>query len=131
MRVSAGQDQRGQRYPNGWASATELDRINWDHDTRVRTFLIDNQVEGKVSTGAFEHTLLGGIEYKNYTIDQVQASALFGTTPPIDAFHPVYGAPLTERVSYTNQDLTLSQLGIYAQDQIRFGSGWLVTLNGR
>lgn len=130
-RFSAAKINEVSVYPNGWASATELDRINWDHDTRVRTFLIDNQIEGKVSTGAFEHTLLGGIEYKNYTIDQVQASALFGTTPPIDAFHPVYGAPLTERVSYTNQDLTLSQLGIYAQDQIRFGSGWLVTLNGR
>lgn len=118
-------------YPNGWASATELDRINFGHDTQARSFAIDNQVEGKVATGAFEHTLLGGIEYKTYNIDQVQSSALFGTTPPIDAFHPVYGAPLTDRVSYTNQDLTLSQLGIYGQDQIRFGSGWLVTLNGR
>ncbi len=118
-------------YPNGWASATELARINFGHDTQARSFAIDNQIEGKVATGMFEHTLLGGIEYKNYDIDQIQASALFGTTPPIDAFNPVYGAPLTDRVAYLNQDLTLSQLGIYAQDQIRFGSGWLVTLNGR
>ena len=40
-------------------------------------------------------------------------------------------APLTTRVSYLNQDLTQKQLGFYAQDQMRFGDGWLVTLNGR
>ena len=130
-RVSAADINEVSVYPNGWASATELARINFGHDTRATTFLIDNQIEGKVDTGAIEHTLLGGIEYKHYNIDQVQSSALFGTTPPIDAFDPVYGAPLTERVPYLNQDLTQSQLGVYVQDQMRFGSGWLVTLNGR
>ncbi|MER8826666.1 TonB-dependent siderophore receptor [Mesorhizobium sp. M0938] len=118
-------------YPNGWASATELDRINFGHDTDVMTFLSDLQIEGKFETGAIEHTLLAGIDYKYYNIDQVQSSALFGTTPPIDAFDPVYGSPLTPRVSYLNQDLTQKQLGFYAQDQLRFGDGWLVTLNGR
>ncbi|MET3577387.1 iron complex outermembrane receptor protein [Mesorhizobium robiniae] len=118
-------------YPNGWASATELDRINFGHDTDVMTFLSDFQIEGKFETGAIEHTALAGIDYKYYNIDQVQSSALFGTTPPIDAFDPVYGSPLTPRVSYLNQDLTQKQLGFYAQDQLRFGDGWLVTLNGR
>ncbi|WP_292711659.1 TonB-dependent siderophore receptor [Mesorhizobium sp.] len=118
-------------YPNGWASATELDRINFGHDTDVMTFLSDFQIEGKFETGAIEHTLLAGIDYKYYNIDQVQSSALFGTTPPIDAFDPVYGSPLTPRVSYLNQDLTQQQLGFYAQDQLRFGDGWLLTLNGR
>ena len=42
-----------------------------------------------------------------------------------------YGAPLTPRVSYLNQELWQRQLGIYAQDQMRFADGWLVTLNGR
>ncbi|RJT38602.1 TonB-dependent siderophore receptor [Mesorhizobium waimense] len=118
-------------YPNGWASATQLARVEFGHDTQAKTFLMDNQVEGKVETGPIEHTLMAGIDYKYYNIDQVQSSALFGTTPPIDAFDPVYGAPLTPRVSYLNQDLTQKQLGFYAQDQLRFGDGWLVTLNGR
>ncbi|WP_292456487.1 TonB-dependent siderophore receptor [Mesorhizobium sp.] len=125
-------------YPNGWsrdtnpaASPTALDRINFDHDTDAMTFLSDLQIEGKVETGPVEHTLLAGIDYKYYNIDQVQSSAEFGLTPPIDAFDPVYGSPLTPRVSYLNQDLTQKQLGFYAQDQLRFGDGWLVTLNGR
>ncbi|WP_436175194.1 TonB-dependent siderophore receptor [Mesorhizobium sp. LjNodule214] len=131
MRFTAADINEVNVYPNGWASATQLNRINFGHDTDAMTFLSDLQIEGKVETGPIEHTLLAGIDYKYYNIDQVQSSALFGTTPPIDAFDPVYGAPLTERVSYLNQDLTQKQLGFYAQDQLRFGDGWLVTLNGR
>jgi iron complex outermembrane receptor protein len=122
-------------YPNGWSFSdpTKLARINFDHDTQVTTFLMDNQVEGKVETGAVEHTLLAGFDYKRYNIDQVQSSGLFDPTNdnPIDPFDPVYGQPLTPRVSYLNQDLTQQQIGLYAQDQLRFGGGWLVTLNGR
>ncbi|CCV08261.1 FhuA [Mesorhizobium metallidurans STM 2683] len=131
MRFSAASIDEVNIYPNGWASATQLNRINFGHNTDAMTFLSDLQIEGKVETGPVEHTLLAGIDYKYYNIDQVQSSALFGTTPPIDAFDPVYGAPLTPRVSYLNQDLTQKQLGFYAQDQLRFGDGWLVTLNGR
>lgn len=122
-------------YPNGWSliDPTELARINFGHDTQVRTFLIDNQVEGKVNTGPVEHTILAGLDYKNYNIDQVQSSGLYDPDNDnrIDPFDPVYGRPLTPRVSYLDQDLTQQQLGIYAQDQLRFGGGWLVTLNGR
>ncbi len=130
-RVGAADISEVSIYPNGWFDATELNRINFGHDTNVLTFLSDQQIEGKFNTGAIEHTLLAGIETKYYNIDQVQSSALFGTTPPIDAFDPVYGAPLTPRYSYLNQDLTQNQLGVYVQDQLRFNQGWLVTLNGR
>ncbi|QKD04996.1 TonB-dependent siderophore receptor [Mesorhizobium loti R88b] len=132
-RYSAANIQEVSVYPNGWVSpaSTQLNRINFGHDTDAKTFLSDLQIEGKVQTGAVEHTLLAGIDYKYYNIDQVQSSALFGTTPPIDAFTPVYGSTLTPRVSYLSQNLTQQQLGFYAQDQLRFGDGWLVTLNGR
>lgn len=123
-------------YPNGWSTIggpTDLARINFDHDTDVVTFLMDNQIEGKVETGPIEHTILVGVDFKYYNIDQVQSSGLFDLNydNPIDAFDPIYGSPLTPRVSYLNQDLTQKQLGLYAQDQLRFGDGWLVTLNGR
>lgn len=118
-------------YPFGWASANELTRIDFAHDSRVSTFLADNQIEGKVETGAVEHTILAGLDYKYYNIDHEQASAPFGSTPTINPFDPVYGRPLTPRETYLNQDMTLQSLGLYAQDQLRFGNGWLVTLNGR
>lgn len=123
-------------YPNGWSfisGPTELARINFSHDSQVQSFLSDNQIEGKVETGAVEHTILAGIDYKYYNLQQVQASGLYDPTydNPIDAFNPVYGGMLTPRVNYLDEDVTQKQLGLYAQDQLRFGSGWLVTLNGR
>lgn len=106
-----------------------LSRINFKHDTVVDNFLIDNQLEGVVKTGAIEHSLLFGAEYKFYNIDQVQAS---GDGSPISAGDPVHGAPQSPlRPPYIDQVLKQHQIGIYAQDQLRFGDGWLVTLNGR
>ncbi|WP_439542795.1 TonB-dependent siderophore receptor [Hyphomicrobium sp.] len=113
-----------------------LARVYFDHDTSVATALIDNQAELKFSTGAVNHTLLAGVDYKYFNIDQVQSSGLFdpalgaGATP-INVVNPIYGLPQPPLASYLNQDLTQEQLGVYLQEQMRFGGGWIVTLNGR
>lgn len=117
-------------YGNG-LGGLGLNRVDFAHDTQAGSFLLDNQVEGKFDTGAVNHTLLAGLDYKYYKIDQVQSSGLFGTTPSIDPTDPDYGVPLTDPVSYIDQDVTQNQLGVYVQDQLRFGGGWLATLNGR
>ncbi|MGH6860675.1 MAG: TonB-dependent siderophore receptor, partial [Phyllobacterium sp.] len=107
----------------------DLTRINFKHDTTVDNFLVDNQLEGTVNTGPVEHTLLFGAEYKFFNIDQMQAS---GDGTPISAGDPVYGAPQPPlRPAYIDQELKQHQIGVYVQDQMRFGDGWLVTLNGR
>lgn len=107
----------------------DLSRINFLHDTTVNTFLVDNQLEGTVTTGPVEHTLLFGAEYKYFNIDQIQAT---GVATPISAVDPVYGAPQGPMFApYIDQVLKRNQIGIYAQDQLRFGEGWLITLNGR
>jgi iron complex outermembrane receptor protein len=122
-------------YGNGWAPSLapdQMSRINWEHDTSAKSFLMDNQVEGKVETGALEHTLLAGIEYKYYNIDNKQSYNLWDPNAnPIDPFDPVYGTTLAPRELQTNENFTLKSLGFYIQDQIRFGGGWLTTLNGR
>lgn len=125
-------------YPNGYNSVdpTMLNRVYFAHDTTVSTFLLDNQVEWK-TWGAFaEHTVLAGVDYKYFNIDQIQASGLWsaaleGGATPISVRNPVYGAPQPSLASYINQDLTQEQIGAYLQDQIRFGGGWLATLSGR
>ncbi|GGB03296.1 ligand-gated channel [Brucella endophytica] len=121
-------------YGYGWAeqpSGTDYDlsRINFRHDTTVNTFLVDNQLQGKVTTGAIEHTLLFGVEYKYFDIDQMQQT---GGATPINPVHPVYGLPQGPMWDpYIDQNLKRNQVGIYAQDQLRFGDGWIMTLNGR
>ena len=106
----------------------KLSRINFAHDTTVDTVLVDNQIEGKIQSGPLHHRLLFGTDYKFFRMDQMQESSI-GT--PISATDPVYGTPQVPRLAYIDEVLTQQQLGIYAQDQIRFGGGWIVTLNGR
>lgn len=106
-----------------------LSRINFKHDTTVDTFLVDNQLEGAVNAGAITHNVLFGLEYKFFDIDQMQQS---GAGTPIDAYDPAHGAtqpPMGD--PYIDQNLKRHQVGIYAQDRMEFGDGWIVTLNGR
>lgn len=118
-------------YANAWSgtlTGTLLPRYRFAHDTDVDTFTVDNQLEGKVQTGGLEHTLLFGADYRYYTIGETQ---WFGGGTDIDVRNPVYGAPQAAAPLWSDNDVTLNQFGLYAQDQIRFGGGWLVTLNGR
>ncbi|MDX3928192.1 MAG: TonB-dependent siderophore receptor [Shinella sp.] len=106
-----------------------LSRINFAHSTTVDTVLLDNQLEGTVQTGPVEHRLLFGAEYKYFRIDHVQAT---GAATPIDPTDPIYGLPQGPMFDpYIDQVLSRNQFGVYAQDQMRFGDGWIVTLNGR
>jgi iron complex outermembrane receptor protein len=110
----------------------EIDRIGFTGRSEVNTFTIDNHLEGKVDTGALEHTVLLGLDYKYYQLDNNQASPAWPeTATPIDPLDPEYGAPQPDNATYSNQLITQQQVGIYAQDQVRFADGWLVTLNGR
>ena len=137
LRYGYGNVREHQLYPFGYnpfsnqpaGTDYDLSRINFQHDTTVNTFLVDNQLEGTIATGAVEHTLLFGAEYKYFDIDQVQAT---GGATPISAVDPVYGEPQGPMFApYIDQRLKRHQIGFYAQDQLRFGDGWLVTLNGR
>lgn len=126
-----------QFYPSGYTgwSATpdatnNLARVNWDHKTEVDTVLLDNQLEKSFATGPVRHTLLGGIDYKFFRIDQIQSSDPAGGTD-INAVNPVYGQPQGARTPYLDQEINMHGVGFYAQDQLRFGDGWLATLNGR
>ncbi|WP_104666345.1 TonB-dependent siderophore receptor [Ensifer adhaerens] len=109
-------------------SDNKLYRLGFEATSKVDTFAVDNRVEGEFETGALEHSLLVGLDYKFFRLDHVQASSA-GT--PISATDPVYGAPQPANAIYINQVITQQQIGVYAQDQIRFGDGWLATLNGR
>jgi iron complex outermembrane receptor protein len=106
----------------------QLYRIGFQERTAVNTLTIDNRLERSVQTGPLSHSLLVGLDYKYFNIDHTQAS---GGATTISVTNPVYGAPQGPASVYLNQNLKHHQLGIYAQDQIRFGDGWLVTLNGR
>lgn len=87
-----------------------------------KQFTIDNQLEAKFSTGAAEHTLLGGLDYQYRTRDYVWGRA---AGPSINLADPRYGDfDFDSLVLNTtdSQDLTAKQVGVYLQDQVEIGN---------
>ena len=108
--------------------STELVRYYYPRMNTSESFSIDNNLTFRFATGIAEHTLLAGLDYRR-SRDDYASAFLFGA-PPIDAYHPVYGAPVSVP-DYTSRQLqTQGTLGLYLQDQIRIDR-WLVSLAGR
>ncbi|MDF2617502.1 MAG: ferrichrome-iron receptor [Xanthobacteraceae bacterium] len=105
-----------------------LYRIGFEGTSGVDAFASDNNLSKKFSTGPVDHDFLVGVDYNLYKLSNLQAS---GGGTPISATDPIYGVPQGETFVYLDQELTQQQLGAYVQDQMRFGDGWIVTLNGR
>lgn len=123
-------------YPNGPSTLdpTKLTRYRFAHDTDVSLFTVDNQLEGEFATGGLQHNMLFGLDYRHYNIDQTQATGGFSATDlDIDPHNPAYGVAVQPALGspYLDNDFTRGQLGLYAQDQMKFGDGWVATLNGR
>lgn len=93
----------------------------------VDGFTLDNQVSGKFQTGAAAHAAVFGLDYQH--TGQTEAAG-FGDAPPLDAFKPVYGAPVAFPATTFSVRMNLNQTGVYAQDQVSLG-GWRVLLSGR
>ncbi len=116
-------------YPYLYASPTELNRIGFEGDTRADTLAWDNRIENEFNLGGADHSVMVGIDYRYYRIENIQSSIFGGSS--IDPIDPVYGLPQPTLDPLYDEILGMHQVGLYAQDQIRFGEGWLVTLNGR
>lgn len=106
----------------------QLNRIGFEATSKVDSVALDNRAETEFDLGGAEHRFMAGLDYKYYRLDHIQAA---GGATSISAVNPVYGVAQGATAVYLNQVITQRQLGAYLQDQIRFGHGWLVTLNGR
>lgn len=81
---------------------------------------MDNQLQGKFNTGFLSHTTLVGIDYRN-TAFRDTAFAVTTSSPEINVFNPVYSYDWTVGGMYDNTGVKQSQVGLYAQDQIKLG----------
>ncbi|RKE83284.1 TonB-dependent siderophore receptor [Rhizobium sp. AG855] len=106
-----------------------LTRIARHFDESFDTFSIDNQAQAEFETGALSHQALFGLDYSWSDAD---VRRFQGAAPSLNPYAPVYGVtvptPKTPMISYAER---YSQTGIYAQDQIKFGNGFIATLGGR
>ncbi|MEG3792491.1 TonB-dependent siderophore receptor [Lysobacter sp. CCNWLW3] len=119
-------------YGNPFANPTDpfldpqqrlLPREGWFAKTQVRMQNIDQHVEGRFKTGAIEHQMLLGLDAVRFKQDEAQ---LFDSNvPPVDIFDPVY-TPYTPPALGAPVRTSQRQVGLYLQDQMRFGEHWIV-----
>lgn len=110
------------------ADQRTLTRYYFPLEEASKSFAVDNNVEVKFDTGAWQHTVLAGLDYRRLESDYASAFA-FGA-PSLDLFNPVYGAPIVKPAYTSRQDKVQQQLGVYVQDQIKIDR-WVITAAGR
>lgn len=116
--------------PGGWAADPVGQRLLGRYAsasfTKTRLLTIDQNLQGRVTTGAAQHDLLVGLDYARYRKTGTSGFAGPADLPLIDAYDPVY-PDFTPPENFAIDPSTQRQVGLYLQDQIRFGDHWLVT----
>jgi iron complex outermembrane receptor protein len=90
-------------------------------------YTLDTQVEAGFATGPVDHTVLVGLDLQRLDSDTLRRIA---TAPTLDLFDPIYRQAVPEPPIYQSTDSRAEQLGVYAQDQVKFDR-WILTLGGR
>lgn len=101
-------------------AAGQLGRFGSYSNSYINSFAVDNQLQGKFTTGILSHTTLVGIDYRN-TAFRDTAFAVTTSSPEVNVFNPVYSYDWTLGGMYDNTGVKQSQVGLYAQDQIKLG----------
>lgn len=105
-----------------------VDRIAYMSDASARIFAADLRVNGEFSTGAVAHRLAFGIDHQRATTEN---DYYFGSGGTIDVYDPVYGNLPTDLPYFEGDPATTRQTGLYLQDQLKFGNGWIASLGLR
>ncbi|GJE18396.1 TonB-dependent siderophore receptor [Methylobacterium marchantiae] len=108
----------------------------WREDYGV--FTVDTQIQHDSQFDYIKNTALLGIDYSkiNNKSDQFGGTsfALLGIGPfvgPLDILNPVYGQPVAQLPRSLLSRLEQEQVGVYAQDQVKFYDRWLLSMNAR
>ncbi|MBL8269996.1 TonB-dependent siderophore receptor, partial [Steroidobacter sp.] len=109
------------------ALARLANRYAYTRDDTDSGWSIDNQLLGSWNWGRFEHTFLVGVDYSEREFTRAQPFTVLGSW---DIYNPVYGQAITlPRPNLSGTDG--KQMGIYAQDHIKFDERWIAMLGGR
>jgi iron complex outermembrane receptor protein len=93
----------------------------------LNTVTLDNQLQADFVTGPLQHTAILGLDYQYKKWDNFTR---FGAAPALDLLNPVYGQLIPLPGIFQNADQVQRQLGVYVQDQIKFGD-FVLSLGGR
>ena len=102
-------------------------RSDFPFNERIDSLSVDTRGKFSFETGGVEHSLLVGLDYRDY--DGFSEFGFAGA-PSIDLFDPVYDAVIPPATLFTFIDETREQMGVYVQEQMKAGR-FILTLNGR
>ncbi|HEY0292207.1 MAG TPA: TonB-dependent siderophore receptor [Hansschlegelia sp.] len=109
---------------------TNLYRYAWAFPEKSQMFTVDNQAEGRFTTGELEHTLLVGADFTREKAGYRESDLAYLNIGDYDAFNPGPGLSVTEPPVKIRIDAVQRQLGLYLQDTIKWG-GWTLQAGGR
>lgn len=102
-----------------------IDRLGFVFLDKAEAFTSDTSLLGSFEANGLAHTLLMGLDYRD-TVNDYQRELGFGA--PLNLYEPVYGNaslfPVPPYAIDTEQEL--NQVGVYVQDQIKFGQTTLI-----
>lgn len=106
-----------------------ITRSAYSRFDQSQNIALDNQAQADISTGPIRHTLLAGLDWNNWQWGRTQYS---GTLGSLDLYNPVYGSAV--RMGFTpvtSTRATGSQIGLYAQDNLKIFDRLILQIGGR
>ena len=112
--------------PNG-----DLPRVAYANKPELDALTMDNQAELLLGSGNIRHRVLAGVDYQ-HAVSQAR-SAFNGNAGAINVYNPVYGGFTGFSPADFNEgpENTVSQLGVYLQDEVTIAERWVTTLGIR
>jgi len=112
-----------------YADATTLSRQARRDVESVDELVVDTSIQRMFAAGDTAHTLLAGVDWNDARADWRRWRDMASS---LDVTNPIYGVPIVEPRTQTDDTVVTSrQLGLYAQDQIKFGPSWGLVLGAR
>nr|WP_246856823.1 TonB-dependent siderophore receptor [Brenneria sp. CFCC 11842] len=107
----------------------ELLRRATKEERSTDEFVLDNQLQAQFATGAVDHLVLAGLDYR---WNKDRAELWRDVAQSLDWSAPRYGAVVDESAMTKDTDelQTLDQVGVYLQDQVEWNR-WNLLLSGR
>lgn len=112
---------------NNGGYGTQLNVTAYDRFNKSMVYSLDNQLEGKFSTGPVDHTLLVGASYDRTSFSQDWDA---GAAGQINIFNPMYARDPVTSIAVQNTLLTQQMQGVYTQLQSTWDN-WIFLLGGR
>ncbi len=110
------------------ADLRTLNRYGYSDALTLGLAAVDNNAFAQFMTGKIRHSVLVGVDYSH--ANSLQISGI-SAAPSIDVYNPDYNQKIPPPVPYLKSSQPSWQIGVYAQDLIKFTPKLIATLSGR